>query len=104
METQTIFREYYGRFGMISFGGDIVRFFCRNGDTAAKLQLQLSLLDARDTLLIDEKQFLKYSIQLWGASGKEMGLISEGWGKWKAVEKSMLLHDYSEIDSAEHSI
>lgn len=98
MENKNIFKEYYGKISMISFGGDIVRFFSRNREIAVRLQLQMVLLDSIDTHLIDYQQFYNYSMTLWDSREYLISLFEDEWSNWKAVDKSILLEDYPELN------
>jgi hypothetical protein len=77
--------------GMLSFAGDIASCFFKNSRTAVKLQLQLVLLDALDTQIIDQQQFYNFSVSIWDSYRPLIKLLQDAWQKWKIVDKSLLL-------------
>jgi hypothetical protein len=56
-EKGEIFRYYYTKIFPISFGINVVRYFSKNVDIAAKLHLQMILLECLDQSLIDKDFF-----------------------------------------------
>jgi hypothetical protein len=92
-----IFRVYFTRICPVSFGRDLVRYFGKRVELAAKLHLQAVLLEAIDQCLIDRAQLRDYEQMLWGErAGVVMGGVKEQWLKWKAVNKELLTEDYEE--------